>query len=161
INGLPFTARDRLPDPSRMLRGYELSALTLNFIRALAATEFSSTSRSEYWDLNSVRHLPAVEEYYSIAAAVPDDYLPRAAFFSSHEALLLPYEQAQTRRVPHNNGWFNLSTHFPWIGMRTADPDGAHIEYVKGIANPIGLKIGPQVTPDKLEHLLSVLDPLD
>ncbi len=119
--------------------GYQLSALTLNFVRALVDSEFSASSNSEYWDLNNVRDLPAVEEYYSIAAGVPENFFPRAEFFSSHEALLF-YEQAQTRRVPHNEGWYNLSTHFPWIGMRTSDPDGAHVEYCKGIANPIGIR---------------------
>jgi 3-deoxy-7-phosphoheptulonate synthase len=129
VNSRPFTRKDRTPDPARMLRGYELSALTLNFVRALVNSEFSASSHSEYWDLNCVQHVPAVEEYYSITTSLPDDFFSRAEFFSSHEALLLLYEQAQTRRVPHNEGWYNLSTHFPWIGMRTADPDGAHVEY--------------------------------
>jgi 3-deoxy-7-phosphoheptulonate synthase len=161
VNRRPFTVEDRTPDPSRMLRGYELSALTLNFVRALVNSEFSASSHSEYWDLNNVQHLPAVEEYYAITAALPDDLFTRAEFFSSHEALLLLYEQAQTRRVPHNEGWYNLSTHFPWIGMRTADPDGAHVEYCKGIANPIGIKVGAAMTPHRLQRLLSILDPHD
>jgi 3-deoxy-7-phosphoheptulonate synthase len=161
VNRRPFTREDRTPDPARMLRGYELSALTLNFVRALVNSEFSASSHSEYWDLNNVQHLPAVEEYYSITANVPDDFFSRAEFFSSHEALLLLYEQAQTRRVPHNEGWYNLSTHFPWIGMRTADPDGAHVEYCRGIANPIGIKVGPAMNPHRLQRLLSVLDPSD
>jgi 3-deoxy-7-phosphoheptulonate synthase len=161
VNRLPFTLEDRTPDPGRMLRGYECSALTLNFVRALVNCEFSASSHSEYWDLNTVRHLPAVEEYYSIAAGVPENFFTRAEFFSSHEALLLRYEQAQTRRVPHHDGFYNLSTHFPWIGMRTSEPDGAHVEYCKGIANPIGIKVGPAMTAERLQRLLAVLDPMD
>ena len=161
VNCQPFTAEGRTPDPHRMLRGYKRAALTLNFIRALVNSEFSASSHSEYWDLNTIRNLPAVDEYYSIAAGLPDDFFTRAEFFSSHEALLLPYEQAQTRRVPHNEGWYNLSTHFPWIGMRTADPDGAHVEYAKGIVNPIGIKVGPAMTPERIGRLLALLDPSD
>ena len=161
INRLPFTLQDRTPDPHCMLQGYQRSALTLNFIRALVNSGFSTSSHSEYWDLNTIRHLPAAEEYYSIAAGLADDFFTRAEFFSSHEALLLPYEQAQTRRVPHNDGWYDLSTHFPWIGMRTADPDGAHVEYCKGIANPIGIKVGAAMTTERLQRLLAILDPAD
>ena len=161
VNRAPFTPADRTPDPALMLRGYELSALTLNFVRALSTSEFSASSHTEYWDLNNVRHLPAVEEYYSITAALPENLFSRAEFFSSHEALLLLYEQAQTRRVPHNEGWYNLSTHFPWIGLRTSDPDGAHVEYCRGIANPIGIKVGAAMTPQRLHRLLSILDPHD
>ncbi len=161
VNRRPFTLEDRTPNPALMLRGYELSALTLNFVRALMNSEFSASSHSEYWDLNNVRNLPAVEEYYSITASLPDDFFTRAEFFSSHEALLLLYEQAQTRRVPHNDGWYNLSAHFPWIGMRTSDPDGAHVEYCKGIANPIGIKVGPAMTAERLRRLLAILDPSD
>ena len=161
VNGRPFSIEDRTPDPARMLRGYEYSALTLNLVRALASSEFSASSNSEYWDLNTVRHLPAVEEYYSIAASLPDNFFSRAEFYSSHEALLLLYEQAQTRRVPHNEGWFNLATHFPWIGMRTSDPEGAHVEYCKGITNPIGIKVGPAMTVERLQRLLAILDPSD
>jgi len=80
-------------------------------------------------------------------------------FFTSHEGLVLPYEQAQTRRVPRQEGWYNLSTHFPWIGMRTADPDGAHAEYFRGIRNPIGMKVGPAMTPETLKRLIDILDP--
>jgi 3-deoxy-7-phosphoheptulonate synthase len=161
VNRLPFNSEARTPNPALMLRAYECSALTLNFVRALVNSEFSNSSHSEYWDLNAVRHLPAVEEYYSIAAELPDNFFSRADFYSSHEALLLQYEQAQTRQVPHNDGWYNLSTHFPWIGMRTCDPDGAHVEYCKGIANPIGIKVGPAMTAERLLRLLAILDPAD
>jgi 3-deoxy-7-phosphoheptulonate synthase len=161
VNGLGFTAAERTPDPERMLRGYQHSALTLNFVRALANSEFSDSSHLEYWDLETIRHLPVVEEFDSIAAAVPDHFFVRAEFFASHEALLLPYEQAQTRRVPHADGYFNLATHFPWIGMRTSDPEGSHVEYARGIMNPIGIKVGPAMTAERLHRLLAVLDPTD
>jgi 3-deoxy-7-phosphoheptulonate synthase len=82
-------------------------------------------------------------------------------FYTSHEGLHLTYEQAQTQRVPHRQGWFNLSTHFPWIGMRTADPDGAHVEYFRGIENPIAVKIGSSTTPETLARLLDLLHPAD
>ena len=87
--------------------------------------------------------------------------LNRVDFYTSHEALLLPYEEAQTRQVPRQWGWFNLSTHFPWIGMRTAALDGAHVEYFRGIRNPIAVKVGPSVTPDQLLRLIDVLNPED
>src|SRR3546814_435755 len=87
--------------------------------------------------------------------------LNRVDFFTSHEALLLPYEEAQTRQVPRQWGWFDLSTHFPWIGMRTAALDGAHVEYFRGIRNPVAVKIGPSVTPDQLLALVDVLNPDD
>lgn len=161
INHRPFTPQDRTPDPALMRRGYERAALTLNFIRSLVNSEFSASSNSEYWDLNPVGHLPAVEEYYSLAAGVPDNFFHRAELFTSHEALLLPYEESQTRRVPHHDGWYNLSTHFPWIGMRTADPEHAHVEYCRGIANPIAIKVGPAMTTDRLLRLLAILNPLD
>jgi 3-deoxy-7-phosphoheptulonate synthase len=82
-------------------------------------------------------------------------------FYTSHEALLLPYEEGVTRQVPRQAGWFNLGTHFPWIGMRTAAVDGAHTEYFRGIRNPIAIKIGPSVTPDQLLRLIDVLNPND
>ena len=87
--------------------------------------------------------------------------LSRVDFYTSHEALLLPYEEAQTRRVPRADGWFNLSTHFPWIGMRTAALEGAHIEYFRGINNPVAVKVGPSVTPDQLLRVMDVLNPHD
>ena len=83
----------------------------------------------------------------------------RVDFFTSHDALLLPYEQAQTRRVPRRDGWYNLSTHLPWLGMRTCEIDGAHVAYMRGISNPIALKVGPDMTPPKLKELMEVLNP--
>ena len=87
--------------------------------------------------------------------------LERVDFFTSHEALLLPYEQAQIRRVPRRPGWYLLSTHLPWIGMRTADPDGAHVELCRGLRNPVGVKVGPAMTGETLVRLVERLDPAD
>ncbi len=172
INRQAFTASDRTPDPELMLRGYERSALTLNFVRALVDGGFADLHHPEYWDLDFVHHSPRAAEYQAIVESIGDSLrfmetlaggsvgeISRVDFFTSHEALHLPYEQAQTRRVPHREGWYNLSTHMPWLGMRTADPGGAHVEYLRGIRNPIGVKVGPSITGDDLVQLLDTLDP--
>jgi 3-deoxy-7-phosphoheptulonate synthase len=174
VNRPEFTAEAREPDPQLMLRGYERAALTLNFIRALVSGGFVDPHRLEYWDLDFVKHSPMAEEYHRTARSIGDalrfmeglvGYHPGELhwvdFFTSHEAIHLPYEQAQTRRVPRREGWYNLSTHFPWIGMRTADPDGAHVEYFRGIRNPIAVKVGPSMTPETLKRLIDILDPQD
>ncbi|MBP7586378.1 MAG: 3-deoxy-7-phosphoheptulonate synthase class II [Thermoanaerobaculia bacterium] len=172
INRTPFTAHDRAFDPQLLLRGYERAALTLNFIRALVDGGFADLHHPEYWDLDFVQHSPLAEDYRRIVAGIGDSLrfmetlagrqvgeMNRVDFFTSHEGLHLLYEQAQTRRVPHREGWYNLSTHFPWIGMRTAKLGGAHVEYFRGIANPIAVKIGPATTPEGLLELVGVLSP--
>ena len=174
INHPEFTPEARRPDPQLLLRGHGRAALTLNFIRALVRGGFADLHHPEYWDLDFVQNSPLEEEFLRIGATVKDSLqfmentigarisdLGWVDFYSSHEALHLLYEQAQTRRVPRRPGWYNLSTHFPWIGMRTADPDGAHVEYARGIQNPIGVKIGPSMTPDMLRRLLDILLPRD
>ncbi len=172
INRTPFTAADRAFDPQLLLRGYERAALTLNFIRALVDGGFADLHHPEYWDLDFVQHSPLAEDYRRIVAGIGDSLrfmetlagrqvgeMNRVDFFTSHEGLHLLYEQAQTRRVPHREGWYNLSTHFPWIGMRTAKLGGAHVEYFRGIANPIAVKIGAATSPDALLELIEVLSP--
>ena len=172
INQPEFTQAARIPDPRRMVKGHARSAMTMNFVRALVDGGFADLHHPEYWDLDWVSHSPLSDEYHKMVEAVGNAVrfmetisgidlhnLNRADFYTSHEALLLPYEQALTRKVPRQNGWFNLSTHFPWIGMRTADIDGAHTEYFRGIRNPIAIKIGPSVTPDQLLKLADVLNP--
>jgi len=172
INQPEFTEAARVPDPRRMVKGHARSAMTMNFVRALIDGGFADLHHPEYWDLDWVSHSPLSDEYHKMVEAVGNAVrfmetisgvdlhnLNRADFYTSHEALLLPYEQALTRKVPRQNGWFNLSTHFPWIGMRTADIDGAHTEYFRGIRNPIAIKIGPSVTPDQLLKLSNVLNP--
>jgi len=172
VNRDAFTAEDRTPDPSLMLRAYERAALTLNFIRALADGGFADLHHPEYWDVSFARDTGMHHEYEKIVDAIRESIsfitavtgidsaiLKRIDFFTSHEALALLYEQAQTRKVPRRDGWYDLSTHFPWIGMRTAQLDGAHVEYCRGIRNPLGIKIGPAMTPEWLEGLLEALDP--
>lgn len=172
INQPEFTVEARTPDPRRMVKGHARSAMTMNFVRALVDGGFADLHHPEYWDLGWVGHSPLSDEYHRMVAAVGDavkfmetisgealHHLNRADFYTSHEALLLPYEEALTRQVPRQWGWFNLSTHFPWIGMRTADLDGAHTEYFRGLRNPVAIKIGPSVTPDQLLKLADVLNP--
>ncbi len=172
VNGPEFTPIARAPDPARLVKGHALSAMTMNFIRALIDGGFADIHHPEYWDLAWVERSPLAREYRKMVESIGEAVrfmetlageslgnFSRVDFYTSHEALLLHYEQALTRQVPRQWGWFNLSTHYPWIGMRTAALDGAHVEYCRGIRNPIGIKIGPSVAPDKLLPLLDVLDP--
>ncbi len=171
INRDKFTAEDRAPDPTLMLRAYERAGLTLNFIRALTEGGFADLHHPEYWDVSFAQGATR-EQYERIVESIRDsldfvsaitgveaEALRRVTIYTSHEALALPYEQAQTRTVPRRAGWYNLSTHFPWIGMRTAQLDGAHVEFHRGIENPLGIKIGPAMTVDWLIGLLDALDP--
>jgi len=172
VNGAAFTAEARRPDPQRLIEGHARSAMTMNFVRSLIDGGFADLHHPEYWDLGWVEHSPLQSEYRRMVESIgnslrfmetlagePIGSYQRVDFYTSHEALVLHYEQAQTRQVPRQWGWFNLSTHFPWIGMRTAAIDGAHVEYFRGIRNPVGVKIGPSVTPDQLLRLVDVLDP--
>lgn len=172
VNRLPFTSEDRTPDPQLLLRGYERAALSLNFIRGLTDGGFADLRHPEYWDMDFAQHSQHGDEYHRIVDAIKESVtfmetvtgadfakLRRTDFFTSHEALALNYELAQTRRVPRREGWYNLSTHFPWIGMRTAQPDGAHVEYCRGIRNPVGVKVGPKMTDEWLRELLDLLNP--
>jgi len=172
VNGGDFTPEARKPDPRRMVEGHSRSALTMNFVRALIDGGFADLHHPEYWDLDWVQHSPFEREYRDMVRSIGDAVrfmesvggapigsLRRVDFYTSHEALLLHYEEALTRQVPRQWGWFNLSTHYPWIGMRTAALDGAHVEYFRGIRNPIGVKIGPSVTADQLLRLIDKLNP--
>jgi len=174
VNAPEFNARARTPDPRRMVKAHARSAMTMNFVRSLIDGGFADLHHPEYWDLRWVGHSPLADEYHRMVSGIGDAVrfmetlsgtavhnLNRVDFFTSHEALLLPYEEAQTRQVPRQWGWFDLSTHFPWIGMRTAAIDGAHVEYFRGIRNPVAVKIGPAVTPDQLLALVDVLNPDD
>ena len=172
INQPEFTPEARMPDPRRMVKGHARSAMTMNFVRALIDGGFADLHHPEYWDLSWVSHSPLSSDYRRMVAAVADAVrfmetisgealhnLNRADFYTSHEALLLPYEEALTRQVPRQWGWFNLSTHYPWIGMRTAGADDAHVEYFRGLRNPVAVKVGPSVTPEQLLRLIDVLNP--
>jgi len=172
VNRAGFSATEREPDPRLLLRGYERAALTLNFVRALIDGGFADLHHPEYWDLDFVRHSPLKDAYERIVHSISDalDFFEaisgsgvhetdRVNFYTSHEGLHLLYEQAQTRFIERQRRWYNLSTHMPWIGMRTAGLEGAHVEYFRGIANPIGIKIGPAMSAEWLQGLLSVLNP--
>ncbi len=174
INAPEFTPEARAAEPRRLLEGHSRSALTMNFVRSLIDGGFADLHHPEYWDLGWVGHSPLAEDYRRMVTAIGDSVrfmetlsgqaihnADRVDFYTSHEALLLHYEQALTRQVPRQWGWFNLSTHFPWIGMRTADLDGAHIEYMRGIRNPVAVKVGASVKPEVLLKLIDVLNPDD
>ncbi|MDZ7643530.1 MAG: 3-deoxy-7-phosphoheptulonate synthase class II [Woeseiaceae bacterium] len=172
VNRNPFTADDRVPDPQLILRGYERAALTLNFVRSLIDGGFADLHHPEYWDLAWVSHSKTADKYHRIVESIsesldfletisgrPVHHTQRADIFAAHEGLHLLYEQAQTRYLTRRKRWYNLTTHFPWIGMRTAMMDGAHVEYFRGIANPMGVKIGPGMTTEWLQDLIRVLNP--
>ena len=172
INRPEFTAAGRRPDPQLMLRGYERAALMLNFVRALVKGGFADLHHPEYFDLDWVRHSPLADEYHRMVATIQDALqfvehvlgvrageTDRIDFYTSHEALHLGYEAAQTRRVPRHPGYFNLTTHFPWVGLRTNDPGGAHLEYLRGIENPVGVKVGTGCTREQVARWLEILDP--
>ena len=172
VNDAAFTAEARTPDPWRLLRGYERAALTLNFIRALVKGGFADLHHPEYFDLDWAGESPLAAEYHHMVATIGESLrfmenvlgvrageTDRIDFFTAHEALHLGYEEAQTRRVPRRPGVFNLSTHFPWAGLRTSDPKGAHIEYLSGIGNPVGVKVGPDTTREQVAGWFRMLDP--
>jgi 3-deoxy-7-phosphoheptulonate synthase len=172
VNRPGFSVEDREADPDLLLRGYERAALTLNFVRALVDGGFADLHHPEYWDLGFVRHSPWRDQYQRLVDSISDSLhffeamsgsqvheSSRAPFYASHEALHLSYEQAQTRFIQRQQRWYNLSTHLPWIGMRTADLGGAHVEYCRGIANPVAVKIGPDMSAEWLRGLCRVLNP--
>ena len=174
INGSAFTPEARQPDPQRLIQAYHSSSATLNLVRALTQGGFADLHHPEYWDLDFMQQSPLADEYRAMVDAIEDtlsflgtvtdrpvNSLERASFHTSHEALHLPYEQSMTRTVPHQPGFFNLGTHFPWIGKRTGHPDEAHVEYARGISNPLGLKVGPDMTPSRLKRLMRTLNPDD
>jgi len=172
VNSIEFTEAGRIPDPERLLKAHYYSAMTMNFVRSLVDGGFADVHHTSYWDLSWVEHSPLAAEFHRLTESLGQSLrfmetitgrdvgsLRRVDFFTSHEALHLHYEQAQTRQVPRQWGWFNLGTHFPWIGMRTADLDGAHVEYFRGIRNPLGIKVGPGISREWLTGLLEKLNP--
>ena len=176
VNDPAFTRDARTPDPARLLEAYRRSAMTLNFVRALTEGGFADLHHPEYWDVDFVAHSPLRAEYEAVIDAIDEalgfvdtvasgghalQELKRAPFWISHEALHLPYEEALTRTVPHRGGHFNLGTHLPWVGKRTARLGEAHVEYARGLANPVGLKVGPDLSPAELTDLIEALDPGD
>jgi 3-deoxy-7-phosphoheptulonate synthase len=178
VNGAEFDAVAREPDPERLVRGYKHAALTLNFIRSLTEGGFADMHHPEYWDVDFLEHealSPALRREYrrlcdEIGAALrfteamserSVEEVSRAEFFTSHEGLHLLYESAQTREVPRRYGYYDLTTHLPWIGERTRDVDDAHVEFFRGVRNPVGVKLGPSATPDQVVGLAERLNPED
>ena len=174
INDLEFTPEARIPDPERLMEAYRYSAIQLNFVRALADGKFADIHNADYWGLGFAQQSPHIKNYQTIigkirealrfAETVADDPiggLNRVDFFTSHEALHLPYEEAFTRQVPHSDSIYNLSTHLPWIGKRTLFKGSAHIEYMRGIRNPIGIKVSAEMAPSDLVSFLRYLNPLN
>lgn len=172
VNRAPFDAVSREPDPELLLRGYERAALSLNFVRALIDGGFADLHHPEYWDLEFMRHSPKYEEYKRVVESLGDSLkffesltgrpvhdAQRVNFYASHEGLHLHYEQAQTRFIQRTGRWYNLSTHLPWIGVRTAGIADGHVEYFRGIANPVAVKVGPNTDAAYLRDLTRILNP--
>lgn len=174
VNGFEFTAEARTPDPERMLRAYAQSAATLNLLRAFATGGFADLARVQSWNLAFVKGGSQNEAYERLAERISTavrfmescgvtaenaETLRAVEYYTSHEALLLPYEEALTRVDQTTGRTIAGSGHMVWIGDRTRDPDGAHVEYCRGVANPLGLKCGPSLDPAELLRLLDVLNP--
>ena len=172
VNRHGFTAEEREPDPELMLRGYERAALTLNFVRGLMDGGFADLHHPENWDLAFVGKSASAARYHRIVQRIADglDFFEslsgkkihearRVDFYASHEGLHLLYEEAQTRFLEKRGAWYDLTTHFPWIGARTGDPEGAHVEFFRGIANPVGVKVSAAVETDELQALVRRLNP--
>lgn len=170
INDSEFELRARQPDPNRLIKGYQYSALTLNYIRALVSGGFANLFHAEYWDLSFAKESIMEHEYHKIVERIHDalefikaigsvtEAMKRVDFYVSHEALHLHYEEALTRQADSGK-WYNVGTHYPWVGVRTANLDSAHIEYIRGISNPVAIKVGPKMAPNNLKKLVNILNP--
>ncbi len=176
INGPAFEATARIPDPARMEAAYFQSAGTLNLLRAFAGGGYADLHEVHRWNLDFVARSPLAARYQDLASRIDETLAFMAAcgmtsnntaqiretdFYTSHEALLLPYEQAMTRVDSTSGEWYACSAHFLWIGDRTRQPDGAHVEFLRGVRNPIGLKVGPTTSADELRRLVEMLNPAD
>ena len=176
INGIDFEAKDRMPDPKRLLRVYEQSASTLNLLRAFAQGGMADLTAVHDWTADFISDREEARRYAEIAERIDECLsfmracgvtsqttraLAETDFFTSHESLLLNYEEALTRQdtITDEKGWYATSAHMVWIGDRTRQLDGAHVEYMQGISNPIGLKCGPSLDPDDLLRLIDKLNP--
>jgi len=172
VNRIEFTPEARRPDPGNLLEAYSRSAMTINFVRSLLSGGFADMHHPEVWDLSFVQHAEQSRAYLDLIDQMrssvrfldalvgrPISELTQVDFYSSHEGLHLPYEQAVSEQPPLRQGWYDLGTHFPWIGDRTRALDGAHVEFFRGIRNPIGMKVGPSMAPEELVDLCRVLNP--
>ncbi len=174
VNAMPFTSEDRTPDPDRLMRVYNQSAATLNLLRAFAQGGYADLNKVHQWTLGFIADSPEAERYQDLADRLDETLafmsacgltaentpqLRETDFYTAHEALLLNYEQALTRVDSTSGDWYDTSAHFLWIGDRTRQPDHAHVEFMRGIANPIGMKCGPSTDPDELIRLIDMLNP--
>jgi len=173
VNGPDFTAEARTPDPGRMEFAYLQSAATLNLLRAFATGGYADLHQVHRWNLDFAARSPLASRYEGLAGRIDETLrfmgacgmsdLPQVReteFYTSHESLLLPFEAAMTRQPStHPGRWFACSAHFLWIGDRTRQPDGAHVEFMRGIANPIGMKVGPTMEAEELIRLSEILNP--
>ena len=174
VNGPEFTAAARIPDPARMEFAYFQSASTLNLLRAFASGGYADLHEVHRWNLGFVERSPLASRYQDLAARIDETLsfmtacgmtsattrdLRETDFYISHEALLLPYEQALTRVDSTTGHWYACSSHFLWIGDRTRQLNGAHVEFLRGVKNPIGMKVGPGQEPDDLLRILDTLNP--
>ncbi|QRK06242.1 3-deoxy-7-phosphoheptulonate synthase class II [Archangium violaceum] len=176
VNRPEFTPEARRADPKLLLACYHHAAMTLNFVRSLSDGGFADVHHPEYWDLSFFRQAAVPgemrEEYEQTTRKLSEALrfmealgertvadLTRVDFYTSHEGLNLHYESAQTRQVPWKKGWYDLTTHLPWIGERTRALDGAHVEFFRGIRNPVGVKLGPSVSPEDAVRLTEQLNP--
>lgn len=172
INGVDFTEQARIPDAERMLKAYHQSTATLNLVRAFAQGGLADLHQVNEWNVNFVKDNPACEQYQQLASQVQNALefmevcgitsattpaLRSTTLFTSHEALLLNYEQALTRQDTASGLWYAGSAHMLWVGERTRQLDGAHVEFLRGIANPLGVKISSAITADDLIRLIDVL----
>ena len=174
INGEDFTDTERKPDPARMLRAYFQAAATANLVRAFATGGYADLNRARHWYLDDHNHPDLLKRYLAVVDRISEgvDFLrtfdlaeavrqrtAKVDFYFSHEALLLPYEEALTRQDSITGDWYDTSAHMIWIGDRTRQLDAAHVEYCRGIKNPIGLKCGPSMSEDDLVKLTTLLNP--
>jgi 3-deoxy-7-phosphoheptulonate synthase len=174
INGMEFTPESRTPDPERLLKAYAQSAATLNLIRAFANGGYADLHNVHRWMLGFVEDSPQGKRYRETADRITESIsfmeacgitpesvpqMKQVDVYTSHEALLLGYEQAMTRVDSTSGQWYDTSAHFVWIGDRTRQPDGAHVDFVKGIKNPVGMKCGPSLDADELIRLIDILNP--
>jgi 3-deoxy-7-phosphoheptulonate synthase len=174
VNGIEFTEEARIPDPQRQIRAYNQSAATLNLLRAFAQGGFADLTKIHRWNLSFVDGSPAAERYSKLTTQIDEavafmqacgitaesaPQLRETDFYTSHEALLLGYEQALTRQDSLTGEWYDCSSHMLWIGDRTRQADHAHVEFLRGVNNPIGMKCGPTMDEDDLIRLIDILNP--
>ncbi|WP_422137434.1 class II 3-deoxy-7-phosphoheptulonate synthase [Endozoicomonas sp. ALC020] len=174
INAMDATVESRIPDPERMLKAYHQASSTLNLLRAFAQGGLASLEQVHAWNLDFVASSPQSEQYSHLADRIDEalDFMRACGissehsrvisetdFYTSHEALLLPYEQAMTRQDSLSGHWYDCSAHMLWVGDRTRQVEGGHVEFVRGISNPIGLKAGPTMPPEDLIRLIDLISP--